>query len=555
MDFFHKIVIFLGFVLVWYVIFYFKEEAKNLMQKILYIIAKGLKGKKDTSAGEDFLNNMNRDDPPPPVIEVQHYDEPVSIEPVSIEPTIEVQPNLPLEEEKIEEVKPLSEPKPTESPREISNDVVIRMEFPDLHDQTSMSVLEKVNTLILRMENINNTVQTLTERINHMALNLDALTAEVTRAKTVQASAIALITKVAAELETVSAELASHQHEPPVDTSGIDALAADLKASTDALAAAVADSVDVTPTHTVILNADNPAIPTVEVVLPEVLPEVVEASVEQVVETVDPASSEPQIQIVVEEAAPAVVEAVEAAAPEVVADPAQDLVTSEGETLETGVVVTDAGETNVTVATPPEEAAVADAAGVDVVEAVAEAYEAAPEVVAAPQETETVILNADNPAIPTVEVVLPEVLPEVVEASVEQVVDVVDPASSEPQFQIVVEEAAPAVVEAIEAAPAEVVADPAQDIVTPEGTMVTGVVETDAGQADVTVAVPVAEAAVAEAAGVDVVEAVAEAYETSPEVEAIAEILTTDNATTPGTGGAPLAGSEGTQSGEAPKTE
>ena len=416
MDFFHKIVIFLGFVLVWYVIFYFKEEAKNLMQKILYIIAKGLKGKKDTSAGEDFLNNMNRDDPPPPVIEVQHYDEPVSIEPVSIEPTIEVQPNLPLEEEKIEEVKPLSEPKPTEPPREMSNDVVIRMEFPDLHDQTSMSVLEKVNTLILRMENINNTVQTLTERINHMALNLDALTAEVTRAKTVQASAIALITKVAAELETVSAELASHQHEPPVDTSGIDALAADLKASTDALAAAVADSVDVTPTHTVILNADNPTVPTVEVVLPEVLPEVVEASVEQVVETVDPASSEPQIQIVVEEAAPAVVEAVEAA-------------------------------------------------------------------------------------------------------------------------------------------PAEVVADPAQDIVTPEGTMVTGVVETDAGQADVTVAVPVEESAVAEAAGVDVVEAVAEAYETSPEVEAIAEILTTDNATTPGTGGAPLAGSEGTQSGEAPKTE
>jgi len=403
MDFFLKIVVFLVPILLWYYFVFeelydkesrtaFKAKVQNQMNKILYIIAKGRK--KDTSAGEDILNNMTRGQGYEPTV-TEVTEKPIE-EPIKVpeEPIAEEQPSLDLQVE--EEVKPLSEPKPTEAPvEEVVPTVVETAEVPEA-PSIPKSTLDQLSTLLLRFENLNLNIQTLNERINHMALNLDTLTAEVTRAKTVQASAIELITKVAAELEKVSAELAAHQHEPPVDTSGIDALAADLKASTDALSAAVADSVDVLPTHTVTLNADNPEVPTVEVVLPEVLPEVVEVSVDQVVETVDPASPEPQIVVTVEEAAPEVVETVEATAPEVVADPEQDLVTPAGETIVTGVVETDAGEANVTVAAPVEEAAVAEAAGVDVVEAVAEAYEAAPEVVAVPEEP----VNTDNATTP-----------------------------------------------------------------------------------------------------------------------------------------------------------
>jgi len=373
MDFFSKVLLFIVPVIVWYYVIsreLYKDipaKVDNLMNKILYIVAKGRK--KLTSAGEDFLENMTRGNDAPPVLE-------------EVPQTSEEQPSLPIPE--------FSVPTPTEPPREVVveqptvaaepvPEVIVKLDFGGAESN------ERLNTLLARVSDISDQMQTISERIVHMALNLETLTAEVARAKTVQASAVELIKKVASELETVSAELASHSHEPPVDLSGLDALAADLKSSTDSLAAAVASSTDVSPTHTVVLNAEDPTKPTIEVILPEVLPEVVTTVVDQVVETVDPASSEPQIQIVVEEAPAPVVEAVEAAPAEVIADPALDITTSEGTVLETGVVATDEGQVDVTVATTPEEAAVATDAGVDVVEAVQEAYDAAPEVVAEPE--------------------------------------------------------------------------------------------------------------------------------------------------------------------------
>jgi len=409
MDFFEKIVAFLLPVLVWYYFVFaelYKKETRQqmkqrvgtFMSKVLYIVAKGRK--KDTSAGEDILNNMTRGQGMDPIVPDVLIKEPVIItqeEPIEVpEETVTSEAQASPTVETKEEVKPFSDPVPSEPPPREEADVTVRLEFPELHNELAISTLEKMNILLARIGNISDQMTNLQERVNYMALNLETLQAEVARAKTVQSSAVELIKKVVVELESVSADLAAKLTEPPVDTSALDALTADLKASTDSLAAAVADSVDVLPTHTVVLNADNPEVPTVEVVLPEVLPEVVEATVEQVVETVDPTSSEPQIQIVVEEAAPEVVETVEATAPEVVADPEQDLTTTEGETIVTGVVETDEGEANVTVAAPVEEAAVAEAAGVDVVEAVAEAYEAAPEVVAVPEEP----VNTDNATTP-----------------------------------------------------------------------------------------------------------------------------------------------------------
>lgn len=198
-----------------------------------------------------------------------------------------------------------------------------------------------------------------------MALNLDRLAQEVTRVATVHASAMSLLKKLTGELEAVSAELAAKaaQVPPVIDTAPLDALIDQLKASTDNLAGAVSASVDVKPVKEVVLNADNPAVPTVSVVMPEILPENVEVHAEVVVDKVDPVSTEPQVVVTVEPAPAA---------------PAADAVVD--------TIVTPADQVDVTVAAPADvHAEVKAEAGVDVVEAVKEAFEAAPEVVAEPK--------------------------------------------------------------------------------------------------------------------------------------------------------------------------
>lgn len=75
------------------------------------------------------------------------------------------------------------------------------------------------------------------ERIEKMAIDLSALTAEVTRIKTVQASAVTLITSLTQELERISADIASKSAE---DAAALNDLIDKLKVSTDDLATAVA---------------------------------------------------------------------------------------------------------------------------------------------------------------------------------------------------------------------------------------------------------------------------------------------------------------------------
>lgn len=186
-------------------------------------------------------------------------------------------------------------------------------------------------------------------------LNLDALTQEVARVQTVQSSAVLLLKKLASELATVSAELAAKaaQVPPVMDTAPLNDLIDKLKASTDSLASAVSDSVNVVPVKEVVLNADDPTKATVQVILPEVLPEAVVVHADTVVDTVDTTSAEPQVVVVVE-AAPAVEQA---AAPVV-----------------TDVIQTPSDQVNVTVEVPAEVVqAVQAEAAVDVVEAVKEA--------------------------------------------------------------------------------------------------------------------------------------------------------------------------------------
>lgn len=349
------------------------------MSKILRIHAKK---KAETSAQDDFLQNLQRG------LSTQKNEIPAEF-PVIDEPSV-VEETIPVSEE----VKPFSEPKPMESqeeeiPSELPEEqfsipfeeplekIEPKMEKEGRFASEIQYIQENFHIVNARIDSLNFQMINLLERVKNMALNLDLLKEEVTRAKTVQTSAVELIKKVVAELEAVSAELAARESEPPIDTSAIDALASDLKESTDVLAAAVADSVDVKPTHSVVLNADNPEKATVEVVLPEVLPEVVEATVEPLAEGVDLASPEPQARIVVDEASDVVVDTVAATEPEVVADPATNLATPEGE-IATAVVETAEGEANVTVAVDPATPVT------EVVEAVKEAYDATDEVTAVP---------------------------------------------------------------------------------------------------------------------------------------------------------------------------
>jgi hypothetical protein len=162
-----------------------------------------------------------------------------------------------------------------------------------------------------------------------------------------------MLNKLTTELQAISAELATKVGNAEVDTAPLNDLIEQLKASTSSLATAVADSSNAIPVKEVILHAEDPTQPTVQVIMPEVLPENVVVTAEQIVETVDPASAEPQVILTVE-AAPEV-------APETpVVEPATVIETAEG-------------QVNVNVEVPAETTAVAEEAGVNVVEAVTEA--------------------------------------------------------------------------------------------------------------------------------------------------------------------------------------
>ena len=102
-------------------------------------------------------------------------------------------------------------------------------------------------------------METLTERMKEMALNLDALKEEVMRVATVHDSAIKFIAALTDELKVVSAELKA-KHEEVVDTTELDALVAKLDTSTDALAAAIAVSHD-NPVDEKTWNTDNATTP------------------------------------------------------------------------------------------------------------------------------------------------------------------------------------------------------------------------------------------------------------------------------------------------------
>ena len=80
----------------------------------------------------------------------------------------------------------------------------------------------------------------LVERIDRMSINLETLTAEVTRVQTVQASAVTLLTSLTKELEKISADLAVKSTEGTNDVAALNELIDKLKVSTDDLATAVA---------------------------------------------------------------------------------------------------------------------------------------------------------------------------------------------------------------------------------------------------------------------------------------------------------------------------
>lgn len=250
------------------------------------------------------------------------------------------------------------------------------------------SEFQKINqSLANSMQLFQNQTDKFNQRIESMTLNLDALVKEVERVQAVHQSTQSLLKGLTDELERVSAELVAKAVEvPPVmDTTQLDELIEKIKSSTDSLAGAVAASADVIATKKVVLHADDVTKPTVEVVMPEVLPPVVSVTTELApgVVVVDPASPEPQVIVTV---APATVEEVAA---EVVSE----------------VIVTPPEQTNVEVIALVEEHKVAvEVLGVDPVAEAVAAFEAMPEVVAAPVVEAPVEAVVEPVAEPVVEV-------------------------------------------------------------------------------------------------------------------------------------------------------
>ncbi len=108
-----------------------------------------------------------------------------------------------------------------------------------------------------------------------------------------------------------------------------------------------------------------------------------------------------------------------------------------------------------------------------------------------------VVVNDHTDVVPTTEVVLPDVLPQVVEVSLEHVADEVDASSLEPQATIVVEPAT-----------FEVVSDDVH----------VEVIKTEEGKSDIVVAIPVEVKEELEAKGIDVVEAITAAMDKAPDL-------------------------------------
>lgn len=226
--------------------------------------------------------------------------------------------------------------------------------------------LKKIKEKLYEYDDIKLSLSNLIERVEKMNIDLTVLTEEVARARTVQSSAVVLIQNLAKELEAVSAQLAAKAAEvpPTFDPAPLNDLIAKLKDSTDGLSQAVASSAGVIPMKEVIMNADNPAVPTVSVTMPEVMPEVVTVTATPIVDTVDPTSTEPQVAIVVE--------------------PAKDTVVT-SENVVTDVIQTEPGLVDVVVAADAEKHEEVKAeTTVDAIAEVKAAYEATPEVTAEP---------------------------------------------------------------------------------------------------------------------------------------------------------------------------
>jgi len=154
----------------------------------------------------------------------------------------------------------------------------------------------------------------------------------------------------------------------------------------------------------------------------------------------------------------------------------------------------------------------------------AEAFEDEKEVVEETlvEDVTEVILHAEDPEVPTVEVVLPNLLPEVVEVKVEQIVDEVDVTSEEPQFVVTVVEAEEETVAVVAETEEEVLTEPEVNFMVDDVEVASVVLETEETLVDVTV---VAEAETVaeykEEYSLDILEDVKEAYEKAEEVTAV----------------------------------
>jgi chemotaxis protein histidine kinase CheA len=94
------------------------------------------------------------------------------------------------------------------------------------------------------IETVLNELSILQERTKQMALNLDALTAEVERVKSVQESAVTLLHALSDELTKIATDLHECGLGKEGDLEALDALVEKLKGSTDGLATAIAESDD-----------------------------------------------------------------------------------------------------------------------------------------------------------------------------------------------------------------------------------------------------------------------------------------------------------------------
>jgi len=317
---------------------------------------------------------------------------------------------------------------------------------------------------------------------------------------------------------------------------------------------------------TVVLNADDPTVPTVEVKLPDPLPQTVEVSAETNVPTVDPASAVPQVTLTVADATKEisnnvvtdtitlpdskaetvvavpeevhadldekgvdVIQAVKDAVAEAAPTPAVDVPAPVAEAPveapaapvklpadttfnSDGAPVASDGTLVTPEAAPAADVAAPAAATVAVTVPTATGSDTTT-VTGVPSETTTVVLNADDKTVPTVEVKLPDPLPQIVEVSADTKATV-DPVSTEPQVTLTV-------------------ADATHEV---SDNVVTGVIASPEGKADTVVAVPEEVHADLETKGVDVIktveEAVAKAEPAPAELPPATEIAAANTITT-----------------------